>query len=405
MAMKAWRSARWAAAAAAVVLTAAACGGDGGAAASGPSGPALTKPPIKIGNVGHYSGFAGVTAKPSADAVVAWAEWTNAHGGVNGHPVEVVVKDDQGLAAKSVAAVRDLIENEKVVAIVGPHNAGLEAAWAAYAAQKGVPVIGGNASGSTWLTNPDFFPTTLTPVNMLLSTANTAKLAGKATFGLVFCAEAPACAQSVGTSRSATARLGLGFAGGQAMTASAPNYTAQCLQLRKSKADMVFIATSKEAGIRLNLDCARQGYRPGFVMSAQSWTKDMAKTSEGLWVFGDAPLWIGDTPAGMRVYRQASERFTPKAGLNGSGTAGWTGAVVFGEALKKAGLEKTGAQPTSKDVLEACTHSGGRPDPPDDLHAGQARRTEALRLLRAGEARRAHGAQGHRADLRRGTVT
>lgn len=383
--MKAHRTVQWLGIVTAAVLAAAACGGSGGGSggsgggggdkvgAPPPSGPALTKSAIKIGNVGTYSGFAGVTSKASADAVQAWAKWTNANGGINGHPVQVVVKDDQGQAASSIAAVKDLVENEKVVAIVGPHDSGLESSWAAYLSAKKIPVIGGSATGATWLSDPNFFPTALTPINYTTVLANTTTVAGKKNYGLVFCAEAPACAQSVTLSQGVTKKLGLNFTGGQPLAASAPNYTAQCLALRKSNAEMIFIGTSQETGLRFTADCTKQNYRPSMVQPTQSWTDDLLKNKslEGVWLASDAVLWTGGSPA-VTSFRQAMKWYSPKSPLNASATSGWTGGVVFGKALANAGDAATAADVvkglyglgqdyTADGLIPPVTYTPGKP--------------------------------------------
>ncbi len=48
-------------------------------------------------------------------------KWTNSHGGINGHPVDVVAEyaDDKADPAVGLAAVKDLVENQHVIAIVG----------------------------------------------------------------------------------------------------------------------------------------------------------------------------------------------------------------------------------------------------------------------------------------------
>lgn len=347
--MEKHRAGRWLAIVAAVALVAAGCGGgDGGGDGGSEASPTLSKTPIKIGNVGTYSGFAGVTSKASAAAVEAWAKQTNADGGINGHPVEVIVKDDEGDAAKSIAAVKDLVENEKVIAIVGQHSAGLEASWASYVGEKKIPVIGGNGVGAVWMSDPNFFPTALNSKNYITFTANTTQVADKKKFSIVFCAEAPACGQAVKLAQAASGQLGIGFAGGQALSASAPNYTAQCLALRKDDADTVFIGTSQETGLRFVSDCAKQGFRPTFVQGGQSWTEEQLKNkaTDGMWLASDSALWFGDGP-GVQKFEQAMKKYAPDSPLNGSATGGWTGAVVFGEAA--ANISET---PTAADIYK-----------------------------------------------------
>src|SRR3981189_3377906 len=63
--------------------------------------------PIVIGNVGPYSapaqGGAGAEVAVGKDAIEAWAKWVNAHGGINTHPVKLIVKDNKNDQAQAVA--------------------------------------------------------------------------------------------------------------------------------------------------------------------------------------------------------------------------------------------------------------------------------------------------------------
>src|ERR1700722_7553059 len=126
------------------------------AGASAPKGS-----PIVLGNV---STDTGTQAFPGYDDAVpatlqAWSSWTNAHGGINGHPVKVITLDDKGDPAQSVADATTLIKTDHVVALIGINDPGLDPNWAAIAQKAGVPVIGGNNDTiNPWSVNPDFFP-------------------------------------------------------------------------------------------------------------------------------------------------------------------------------------------------------------------------------------------------------
>ncbi len=47
----------------------------------------------------------------------AWASWTNAHGGINGHPVKMIVKDDAPEPVGGAAVAKELVEQDHVMAI------------------------------------------------------------------------------------------------------------------------------------------------------------------------------------------------------------------------------------------------------------------------------------------------
>ena len=51
-------------------------------------------------------------------------DWVNAAGGIQGHPLKVIVEDTKSDEGQAVLAVRKLLEKDKVVAVVGPSTTG-----------------------------------------------------------------------------------------------------------------------------------------------------------------------------------------------------------------------------------------------------------------------------------------
>ena len=56
-----------------------------------------------IGSVGEYSGLLGPILAPGVKSVQAWVAATNAKGGLNCHPVKLVVYDTGGDPARNQA--------------------------------------------------------------------------------------------------------------------------------------------------------------------------------------------------------------------------------------------------------------------------------------------------------------
>ncbi|HVV31379.1 MAG TPA: ABC transporter substrate-binding protein, partial [Mycobacteriales bacterium] len=361
-----------------VAMAVTACGSSGTNATSSDQGSttsssSATKAPLKIGVPGTFSGFAGVTSKADADAVQAWAKYTNAHGGINGHPVEVIVKDDAASASRSLVNVKELIEQDHVVALVGVWESGLEGSWASYAASKHVPVIGGGATGAQWMTDPNFFATAITAVNGLELTANTTKLAGNKSYGVVYCAEVPACAQGGTLSKSLAPKIGVTFAGAAALSASAPDYAAQCLTLQKAGADTIFLATAQETAGRFMQNCASHGYTFTPVEQSGTWTSDLAKKDayQKLWIMSPGFSWLADTPA-VNEFNAAMKQYSPDTDINGAATSGWAAGVVFGKAAAHVsdtptsqeiydGLYSLGADYTADGLMPPITYTKGKP--------------------------------------------
>jgi branched-chain amino acid transport system substrate-binding protein len=97
---------------------------------------------IRIGFNADQSGTGaaelGVAARHGFDLAI---EDINKSGGINGRKLVGLVRDDTGQPPKSIQNMSELIDNEKVAAVVGPTNSGNALAWLHIPQQKKVPVI------------------------------------------------------------------------------------------------------------------------------------------------------------------------------------------------------------------------------------------------------------------------
>ena len=100
-----------------VALVGAACSSSGGKPSSGSSSQAGAAP-IKVGVICTCSGGGGfgVVLEPGLRVYKAWASSVNAAGGINGHPVQLITKDDAGNPSKAQAAATELV-SAHVVAV------------------------------------------------------------------------------------------------------------------------------------------------------------------------------------------------------------------------------------------------------------------------------------------------
>lgn len=104
--------------------------------------PAFAQNEIKIGyNADQSASGAAELGLSGLYGFQAAIEDINAQGGVLGRKVVGVVRDDAGAPPKSIQNMNELIDNEKVAAVVGPTNSGNALAWLHIPQQKKVPVI------------------------------------------------------------------------------------------------------------------------------------------------------------------------------------------------------------------------------------------------------------------------
>ncbi len=79
---------------------------------------------LKVGAILSVTGPASNLGAPEARTLAMLVEDINAKGGIIGKKVELVVKDSGGNPEKAVSFAKQLIEEEKVFAIIGPSTSG-----------------------------------------------------------------------------------------------------------------------------------------------------------------------------------------------------------------------------------------------------------------------------------------
>jgi branched-chain amino acid transport system substrate-binding protein len=97
--------------------------------------------PYKIGAVFAITGPAAWLGEPERNTVKMVQEQINAQGGINGHPLEIIIEDTVGEEAKAVMAVQKLINRDNVLAIVGPTRSGTTMAVIPIVEKAQVPLI------------------------------------------------------------------------------------------------------------------------------------------------------------------------------------------------------------------------------------------------------------------------
>jgi branched-chain amino acid transport system substrate-binding protein len=97
--------------------------------------------PYKVGVVCSITGTGSFLGEPEKKTVEMIAEDVNKKGGINGHPLELVVYDDESDATKCNLAVKKLIKTDKVPVILGPSRSGESLAVVSIAEEAKVPLI------------------------------------------------------------------------------------------------------------------------------------------------------------------------------------------------------------------------------------------------------------------------
>jgi branched-chain amino acid transport system substrate-binding protein len=122
------------------VTTTAGTGSSETTATSAASGPA-TGTPYKVGILTNTSGDLGFLGKYVVDSMQLEVDKINAEGGINGHPIELVVQDDGYDQTKGAAGFTKLAEDPSILAVTGTMASILLPSLTALAEQKQIPYV------------------------------------------------------------------------------------------------------------------------------------------------------------------------------------------------------------------------------------------------------------------------
>jgi branched-chain amino acid transport system substrate-binding protein len=326
------------------------------------SGQTAAGTPIRIGQIATVTVPGSPSSTVSKDVLTAWVKWTNAHGGVDGHPVELFSLDDHYNPGDGVADAQQLVKSDKVVALVGNSAVSSESAFAADLSQSKTPVVGGVAYSAEWLTDPLFYPVGPAQPTLLYGDFYEAKtLASINKIGIILCNTAAVCNASEPFFRADAKALGLDLTSIVQVGTPEASYTAQCLAMQQSGATAVLIAGPPAQQIAF--DCSQQGYKPHFlVVDGVGLFPSTAKSTPALnGVVGS----ISAFPASKEfpqtsTFFQAMKKYYPdyfsKSNLYDqlvgptAGALAWTSGVAFAQAITNAKVAAS-AQVTSADVI------------------------------------------------------
>lgn len=260
------------------LLSLAACGEDGSSGAD--RGPEVTGDPIVIGTVGGFSGNQAGSQGLLDDVQQVWADHINHNGGINGHPVKLVVKDDANDPAKALQAVKELVEEEHVVAIVG-HQSLVSSAWIDYATEKNVPIVGGPPVEATSMSSPIVFPIGANVPTMIAGQFVRMKEAWLSKMGITYCAESPVCAslEPLAKGIASVVAPDLEVAYAAKISATQPSYSAECLAAKKAGVDALFPGVQAPAVIALADGCSQVGFDPREVAQMTVFSKSSLESS------------------------------------------------------------------------------------------------------------------------------
>lgn len=318
-------------------------------AASAADAPGVTKTEIRIGAFGPFSGPVYMYGKLAMNGVEAVFDKVNEAGGIDGRKLVLVREDDNCKPEGAIAAVKKLVYEDKVFAIIGGACSNATLAAVPELEKSGIPVVINSAVAD---------PITDPPKPNIFTTQTTSSIESRAQLDR---------AQKLGAKRIAVVRMtdawadarykplmayakqkGIGFVADLELQADANDATPQALKLRMANADAVVMILYPKPGAVMIRDSLKLGYSPEWI--GQTAINDLDAFKKQVGIDGALDKFATITPTryqpsdpAMKEWSDRIKKLFPNDELSTFNLNGIGSAQVLVEALKRAGKEPTWA--------------------------------------------------------------
>jgi branched-chain amino acid transport system substrate-binding protein len=321
-------------------LALAACGG-GGNSSTGTGGNA--KPlTIQIGSIGPETGSASANFVDN-QAMAAYFAMVNAHGGINGHQVDVHLADDQNNPANTGGALRGLVDEDKIsmtcdlqgtpqVTAVRPYMTLNKIPDVAPGATL-IPATGGATNSYTFTVDPTYQQAAALLVQYAVQKLH------KLRIGIVYSPNTAGLAALSGT-KWELQQLGVGTLVGTATYQVPPtSMSTQAAAMKASNADFVINWDSPATMGLLQNSSAQIGFNPTFGGAWFAAGETLDQLTKGAFDNNQYYMtWLPiPTDPSWDVIKTQLAKYAPSLTVdNGHVLTGWISGDVCAQALEKA---------------------------------------------------------------------
>ena len=269
---------------------------------------------INLGNVGTDSGLIGAIFSGAQQALQAWAAYTNAHGGLNGHPVHLFIEDDGGDPSTNQTEVQQEVTQDHVIAFVGNLVPLTASASVSYLQQQNIPVIGGDSASAQWWQSPMYFPQASYIGGEANQSVRAAVAEGYTKMGVLYCIEDPTCTLGYNELIQQGTRRPTGpIRCIRPRSASPSRISPRSASRPASRGQVIYFAGDGDSLVRLARDCSAQGYKPLYEADSIGVTAAVQADSllNGLLSTQSSFPWTDSYTPAQAAYQAAMKTYAP----------------------------------------------------------------------------------------------
>ncbi|MGZ5903905.1 MAG: ABC transporter substrate-binding protein [Reyranella sp.] len=309
--------------------------------------PGVTKDTIKIGSFGALTGPGYLYGKLPMNGIDVVFDQVNAAGGINGRKLELVREDDRCDPAAAIGAVKKLIYEDKVFAIIGGgcSNATFAARETLVEAKTPVIIMASVHDGITTPVSPTIFSVALTSTIESQAQLQFALDQGAKRIAVISMRDAWGRARYTPL-MEAFQKKGIKPVLDEEMAPDANDATAQVLRLKAANADAVLVLLYPKPAAIFMRDAQKLGFKP--LAIGQSGIADPVAFEDQVGSPGATASfrtismvrYTSEDPA-VGAWRKAIEEKFPGDRLSVFNLFGIGSAEVMVEGLKRAGPDLT----------------------------------------------------------------
>jgi len=307
----------------------------------------VTDTTVKVGTTLALTGPVAVIGTPMLHGMQAYFNYINDQGGVNGRKIELIYKDDQFNPAVTVQKTQELVEQDKVFALVGTLGTPGLLASMDYIVQKGIPDVY-QGSGSSKFAIPfkkNYFPVqpNYTTEGHVLAQYAVDNLNAKNI--VIIYQNDEQGTEGLNAIKEQLEKLGKS----DLLKAVVPfnttdvDFSTPVLKAKEANGDVVILLGTAKPLAGIAVKAKEIGYKPQFLASYVVSDLTMFKLAKDAWngaiVAGWAYPIYGKTEnePKVKLFLDTIKKYFPNETPSGYHVAGWIAVQTFVEGLKRAG--------------------------------------------------------------------
>jgi len=344
----------------------------------GQNSDSMEAEPYVIGYLGDITGPCRSFYAPEAEGFRLYIETLNARGGINGHPVKLIMEDGKSNPARSAAIAKKMIEKDNVLAICGLGISASQLPVFELADKAGVAVICGYTSvrnaasvkpgsvvfGTGYVMHPDFHPGGYQYARVVKD--NYPKTAKVAVGGYA----SPGGRVWYTWTKDLCEKWGYDVVYEAAIPPRTVEFSSWVNKISKLQPDILTVCVGGEILIPFLPALEKAGWTNDILVPYGVIEGDVVKTRERLVGNGEWILWISryasqfekDNIPEFKKIEEAMQKYGHQFPLSAEHAQGWTMGRLLEAALLKAGWPCTRADliiQLEKTELDTLGLSGG----------------------------------------------